>query len=185
MNKLIAMPLISLVGVVAFGTVSAASVFTIDSNGDSYAEGWGIDRWEDGTFDIEAYDTNVSGVLDVYLFDRNNDGVHDIRLTDPDENGWCNVFEVDTDFDGQFDLVIYDANENSVPDSQENVGQSYSTPYDSGYAIIGPPTNPDGFYNLMITMAGMTGHATFGTPDSDHDGYNDNLDYYPGDPYRH
>ena len=54
-----------------------------------------------------------------------------------------------------------------------------------GVAIISSPTNPDGFYKLMMTMAAVTGQATFGTSDSDHDGYHDNIDYYPSDPYRY
>ncbi|CAN5825206.1 hypothetical protein BH24ACT5_BH24ACT5_11770 [soil metagenome] len=183
MNKLIAIPFIYVVGVVAFGTVSAASVFTVDGDGDGYAEGWLIDRWEDGTADIEAYDSDLDGTLDLYGFDRNNDGVHDAAASDPDENGILNSFAFDTDFDGYFDSWATDVNENGVPDAHE-VGQASAGTYGGGYAIVGPPTNPDGFYNLMITMAGMTGQATFGTPDSDHDGYHDDIDYYPSDPLR-
>ncbi len=55
----------------------------------------------------------------------------------------------------------------------------------SGPGVVGPATNPDPFVTLMQTLAAETGQATFGTPDSDHDGWNDDLDMRPNDPYRY
>lgn len=53
-----------------------------------------------------------------------------------------------------------------------------------GVSVVGGPvTNPDWFYSLMMDIAVRVG-PTFGAPDSDHDGYHDNIDAHPGDPFR-
>ena len=51
--------------------------------------------------------------------------------------------------------------------------------------VVGPPTEPGWFYTLMNFMAEQTGQATFGTPDSDGDGFYDYEDLYPNDFYDH
>lgn len=58
-------------------------------------------------------------------------------------------------------------------------------PGTTGPGVVGPVTNPSFWYEHFTGMAEKLGRAEFGTPDSDHDLYNDNIDYGPTDPDRH
>ncbi len=51
--------------------------------------------------------------------------------------------------------------------------------------IIGPVTNPDPMYTLLLNLAAETGQVAWGPDDSDHDGHFDNYDDHPHDPFRH
>ena len=109
--------------------------------------------------------------------DRDNDGWYELTAIDSYENGVIDWVGVDGNLDGVWDTIVQDFDENGVDDYSQ---WEYIS---GGVAVIGPVTNPDPFYTLMLQLAGEFG-PTFGTPDSDHDGYNDNVDYYPGDPFR-
>jgi hypothetical protein len=50
--------------------------------------------------------------------------------------------------------------------------------------LVGPPTNLDPVVNLIYTLVEETGQPVFGTPDSDRDGWDDNEDMRPHDPFR-
>jgi hypothetical protein len=173
------------VGLVAFGSVShaAGEEWWYDDTGDGVYDTVRVDRWGDGVADVEAYDWNQNNVFELIKVDTDNDGLIDVYGVDTTENGYLDRVDLDFNEDGWADQVIYDSDEDGINDAVE-VSQSMTTGT-PGVAIISSPTNPDGFYNLMMTMAAVTGQATFGTGDADHDGWNDNLDYSPYDPMYH
>ena len=181
MIKLLAAPVVA-IAVFAVGDVTHAGEWNIDSNGDGYQEGFGVDRWGDGTADLEAYDVSGNGIWDTYFFDINNDGVHDVRGWDANENNVMETMHVDVDVSGTFDVEYVDVNENMVADVLECSVDIYTAI--QGATVVGPPTSPGGFYGLMTSLAGVSGSATFGTPDLDGDGWYAN-DYFPLDPAYH
>jgi hypothetical protein len=184
-NKVIAGITAGLVLALSAGTMARATSEDIDSNGDNIIDVILIDRWEDGVADVYAQDLDQNGVLEGYLLDADNNGVIDTYGYDWNQNGIIEIAMIVTTTDayGQLipDAIFRDADENGVEDSQQLATASY--PIFDG--IVGPVTSPDGFYSLMTSMAGITGQATFGTSDSDGDGWHDNQDFYPDDPYRH
>jgi hypothetical protein len=177
--------LIAAAGVVGLSSMTRAAgePWYYDETGDGTYDTVRVDRWGDGVADVEAYDWNQNGVLELIRIDTNNDGLIDLFGVDSWENGYLDRVDLDHDQDGWIDQSIYDVDENGVDDAiQASQVMTTGTP---GTAVISSPTNPDGFYNLMMTMAAITGQPTFGTPDSDSDGWNDNVDFYPSDPYRY
>jgi hypothetical protein len=176
---------LALAAFATFGSVShaAGEEWWYDDTGDGVYDTVRVDRWGDGVADVEAYDWNQNSVLELIRIDTNNDGLIDLFGVDTFENGRLDRVDLDYNQDGWTDHSIYDVDEDGIDDAVE-AAQSMTTGT-PGVAIISSPTNPDGFYNLMMTMAAVTGQATFGTSDSDHDGYHDNIDYYPSDPYRY
>ena len=185
MNKLIVIVVTALAGVLAFGSVSSAAgeEWLYDDNGDGTYDTVRVDRWGDNVSDVQAYDWNQNGILERIDLDTNNDSLIDLVGVDTNENGRLDRVDFDGNQDGWTDYSVFDLDENGVDDAVQSPQVMFTgTP---GVATISSPTNPDGFYTLMMTMAAMTGQPTFGTPDSDHDGYHDNIDYYPGDPFRY
>ena len=51
--------------------------------------------------------------------------------------------------------------------------------------FVGPVTNPDPMYTLILRLAEATGTVAYSPPDSDGDGWYDHEDARPSDPYRH
>lgn len=141
-----------------------------------------IDSRDDGVTDVLAEDRDQNAVFEAVSFDTNNDGVFDAVGYDTNQNGILDQGRFDYDFDGDYESVSFDVNENGLENATEATpGLAASI---MGATVIGPPTDPGGFYTLMTTMAAFTGQATFGTPDSDYDGFNDLDDPYPTDPTR-
>lgn len=169
----------SAAGVALFGgSASAAGPEPVDVSGDGIADAVVWDRWNDGSYDIVANDVDQNGLLEAYMADADNDGYFELTAADTSANGVIDVVAIDTTLDGYWDTYLYDRDENGVEDSSqwENGGS---------VMIIGAPTNPDGWYQYFTTMAGLTGVPVYGTVDSDHDGWNDNVDYAPYDSMYH
>jgi hypothetical protein len=179
MKRLILIPLGAVAGVVAFGSTGQATgePWFYDTNADYVYDTVMVDRWGDDVADIVALDLNQNGIFESIHLDLDNDNVLEVTAIDRQENGFLDRVGVDANLDSVWETIIEDSDENGVDDYSQWEFIS------GGVSIVGPVTNPDGFYTLMMTMAAMVG-PTFGTPDSDHDGYHDNIDYYPGDPFR-
>ncbi len=172
---------VGIVSLALTGTAASAWSGTQDGNGDGIPDGVLIDSRDDGVTDVLAEDRDQNGVLEVVSFDTNNDGVFDAVGYDTNQNGTLDQARFDYDFNGDYESISFDLNENGLEDATEATDLAAS---EMGATVIGPPTDPGGFYTLMTTMAAFTGQATFGTPDSDYDGFNDLDDYYPTDPTR-
>ena len=156
------------------GTASASEPvwYGYDVTGDGWNETWMIDGDSNGWIDMAAFDFDLDGVRDGLAWDSSGNGLFDIIGIDANETGVYEAMAVDQNDDGNIDIAYFDVNENGVEDSQENM---YPTT-----AYIGKPTY-GGVGQLLLTMAAMTGSATWGTPDSDGDGWNDNDDFRPFD----
>jgi len=174
MNKLVIVPMVAVVsiGLACVQHASASeSWWNSDDDGDSSYDTLNVDTSGDGYADVTAHDWNHNGIFEQIFLDTNYDGVTDAVLYDNPEDSFPDLIDVDGNQDGVFEQNVY-----SSP-----AAMSTGTP---GVATISSPSNPDGFYNLMLTMAAVTGQPTYGTPDTDHDGYSDNIDASPYDPYR-
>jgi hypothetical protein len=160
-------------------------VDTTDTNGDGYIDGYGIDRWGDGSYDIVANDMNENGIIEGFMVDLNNNAWLELTAANYNENGIIDLVAWDTDEEGTWDTYFTDTNQNGIGDHLETQGVPPGANIAGSAAIVSAPTNPSAFYNLMLTMAGMTGQATFGDGDSDGDGWYNNQDWHPDDRYRH
>ncbi|MET0735734.1 MAG: hypothetical protein ABWY55_08845 [Microbacterium sp.] len=152
-----------------------------DLNGDGYSETLGEDLNGDGVIDAVMQDTNLDGYVDSYGWDTNYDGATDTVAVDANQDGYLESAGWDTNRDGVVDTVAADTNGDGALEivQQPAAYDPYATS-----TIVGGSPNYDGVAGLMITLAGITGNVTWGTPDSDYDGYNDNDDWYPNDPNR-
>lgn len=175
-RKLVTAGAVAAVALVATtGTASASEPvwYGYDVTGDGWNETWMTDGNGDGWIDLAAFDLDLNGVRDGLAWDSSGNGLFDIIGMDANESGTYEVYGVDQDDNGTIDVAYFDVNENGVEDTQENM---YPTT-----AYVGQPTY-GGTGQLLLTMAAMTGSATWGTPDSDGDGWNDRNDDYPSDP---
>jgi hypothetical protein len=92
---------------------------------------------------------------------------------------------IDQTGDGRHETFLHDANGDGVLDTVvvDNDGNGVSDAEQFG-VMVGPVTNPDPFYTLMVTLAEQTGQVAFGPTDSDRDGWSDTQDARPYDPFR-
>lgn len=123
---------------------------TYDGNGNGNAEVAWWDNDGDCRLDSVVYDTNGNdNLLEMLWSDVNGDGRWDMVLMDTDQRVGFDYYWVDSTGDGRWDKSGW-LHAIQAP-----------APTNSGSMIIGSPTNPSGFYNLMVTMARITGRATF------------------------
>ncbi len=92
--------------------------------------------------------------------------------TDNPEDSFTDLIDVDVDQDGVFEQNVY-ASAAAMYTGTPGVANDQLA--DQPGRLLHP--HDDG-------MAAVTGQPTYGTPDSDHDGYLDSNDDYPNDPYR-
>ena len=162
------------------------SVF-VDQDQDGGYEGAVVFR-ADGTAALTMVDADQNGAYESAAADQSGDGVADVHVTD-------------TDLDGVLDSRVDDANQNGVSDLQEPGGMampgdfivggpeagSYTDGVQTldgpGYSVVGPVTNPDPVYQLIMDLAAETGTVAFGPDDSDHDGWYDDEDARPNDSF--
>jgi len=173
MNKLIMAPVVA-AAAFTLGSAQHASAGESWYSDDDGVYGYDTLNWDasgDGVSDVIGHDWNQNGIFERIYLDTNLDGLFETVAYDTAEDTFIDLIDVDANLDGVFDQNVY-----SSPAVMYT-----GTP---GVATISSPTNPDGFYTLMMTMAAVTGQPTFGTPDSDHDGYLDSNDDYPYDPDR-
>ena len=147
-----------------------------DTDGDGLADAIRFDADGDGFEESAALDTNRNGLYDTILVDRAGTGFADVVAVDDNEDGVLDRALVDQDGDRVLETAVSlntgvpDANDNGVDDRVEQMG-----------AVVGGAGRPDGLPGLLITLAEHSEQATFGTPDSDGDGYNDEQDARPYD----
>ena len=163
---------------IVLGSANAASaseqLTAYDLDGDGWADTWLGDTNGDGRFDGALFDRNQDGYTDGLAYDVTGNGAFDIYGLDNNQNGYYELFGTDSNDDGAIDTAYFDLNENGVEDSNEQM-------YPSSAIVGGTPTY-SGVGGLLLTMARITGKATFGSGDSDRDGYHDSNDRYPYDP---
>lgn len=157
-----------------------------DTNGDGIADAW-------------IQDSNGDGRPDTVGFDRNQDGIYDGVAVDQDGDGFSELIGVDSNQDGVYELIqmngqlATDTNGDGAADSWSpstttsvvggNNASDYTVQGDTYVpsGIVGGTPSYDGVGGLILDIADETGTATFGTPDSDADGYNDAIDHRPYD----
>lgn len=133
-----------------------------------------LDQDHNGLYEVMLVSTDASPDTEVWVYDDDQNGYFERWVVDTNGDGGMDTFVTDTNQDGVFDSMLVDANLNNLDDRIE-----------AGSMVIGPPTNLDPTVALIIQLAGETGTPVYGAPDSDHDGWNDNQDYSPSDPWRH
>lgn len=185
----------------------------LDNNADGVADAIAVPN-VDGTTDVftdqdqngiheGAVRFRADGTVAVAFHDINQDGFHDVGVVDQTGNGVPDTTVVDANGDGVLDTVVADLNENGIADAAEVPATPVAgagTPLvggteplvtrpvpagTPGRAVIGPVTNPDPIYSLIVSLAEETGQVAYPPDDSDHDGWDDNVDHHPGDPRRH
>ncbi|WP_299445961.1 hypothetical protein [uncultured Phycicoccus sp.] len=181
------------------GYVDSVAVRNLDGTTDMF-----VDQNQNGVFE-GAVRYRPDGVVAGAFYDADENGAYEIAVIDQTGNGVLDTTVVDSTGDNQLDTVVADLNENGVADTQEvqaapssgiYTGEVWGTPgsagnprpaapWETGPGIIGPATNPDPLVELIIGIAEETGRVVFPPDDSDHDGWPDNDDYHPGDPFRH
>ena len=163
------------------------SMTNFDTNGDGY-------------YETVQFDSNYDGYQDTVAQDTNNDGFYDTMYTDTDGDGFANVVMVDANADGYFEQLYIDQNIDGVMESyaidQDGDRVFETTFFDANadqiddrvaghVAVVGPVTNPDPLYNLMLLLAEETGTPVYAPSNRDGDMYSDDEDRHPGDPLRH
>lgn len=167
---------------VLFGSASAASaagsdqLTPYDLDGDGRADTWLGDMDGNGWFDGALFDRNEDDVTDGIAYDSTGNGSFDVYGLDNNQNGYNEIWGVDSNDDGAIDTAYLDMNENGTEDSNEQM-------YPTSTVVGGTPTY-QGVSGLLLTMAHITGKATWGSGDSDKDGIYDSSDYYWDDPAR-
>lgn len=162
--------------------------YIFDANGDGVVDAMSVDSNLDGYIDTTGHDQDQNGVFEVLKLDNNVDGITDTWAYDVNQNGVYERMAVDTNGDGQADTSITDSNGDEVPDTvmvDANVNGVDDRIEPSADFVVGPPTNLDPVVNLIYTLVEETGQPVYGPSDSDHDGWTDNLDHWPHDPFRH
>ncbi len=159
-----------------------------------------VDQDQNGVYEgatVFRADNSVA----VTFQDGDQNGQYDGASVDQNGNGKPDTWLADTTGDGQFDTQLVDLNENGVDDSREAGSAATGTPLvggsgwsftsgtgegvvGTGFGMVGPVTNPDPLYELIVGIAGETGVVAYGPPDSDHDGVYDNYDAHPHDPFK-
>lgn len=143
-----------------------------DTSGDGIADAWVSDGDGDGRIETVGFDNNQDGVYDGVALDQNADGYFETVGVDRNQDG---VYE-ELAVNGQ---VAVDSNGDGAADSW-TTSPSSSTSYEPSGIVGGAPTY-DGADGLLLDIAAETGTATYGAPDSDFDGYNDDVDHRPND----
>lgn len=146
-----------------------------DSNADGYNDVTAYDGDQNGVVEKLFQDTDGDGDTEIWLYDDNQNGSFERMVLDTDNNGAMDTFVTDSNLDEVPDAVLIDANLNGMDDREEATADR----------LIGPPTNLDPTTALIYRLTEETSRPVFGTPDSDHDGYDDNHDFRPRDPSRY
>jgi len=144
-----------------------------DANGDGYNDASAWDQDQNGRYESMGFDTDRAGDSELVAYDDNQDGIFERVTADQDNNGQHEVNAFDTNHDGVHDTVKIDANVNGMDDREEAAADM----------IIGPVTNRDPISQLILDLVEETGQPVFGTPDTDHDGWDDNEDARIYDPF--
>jgi hypothetical protein len=152
-----------------------SELMQLDANGDGYFETAAFDHGQNGVYDTMLSDTDGDGDTEVWMYDDNSNGVFERTVVDQNNDGAMDTFITDSNGDEVPDAVFIDANDNNVDDREEA----------AGVMVIGAPTNLDPVVNLIYTLVEETGQPVFGTPDTDHDGWKDNVDSQIYDPLEH
>ncbi|WP_392544423.1 hypothetical protein [Oryzobacter telluris] len=131
------------------------------------------DADEDGVFEGAAV-VRADGTVAAAFRDSDENGAYDVGAVDQTGNGVLDTSVIDADRDGVLDTVVAtDLDENGVADA---AGLPVLD------TVVGPATNPDPVYNLIVSMAQETGRAVFPASDRDLDGVSDDQDRHPSDP---
>lgn len=169
-GRIVAVTAGTALGAVGVGQLAAASsAGGFDTNGDGIIDQIWLDSWDDGSADLYLYDVDQNGWFESVSADTDNDGYREAAA-------W------DTNGDGVFDLADFDTNLDGYFDSPVTLGGVDIYDAILGNTFVGAPTNPGAFYTMMTSMAAVSGGATYGTPDSDCDGYHDGVDPDPWNP---
>lgn len=118
---------------------------------------------QNGRAEVIWIDVNGDCRLDSVAFDTNGrDDLLEQLWSDVDGDGYWDVVFVDTDQRVGFEYFFVDANNDGYWEQQGWLAQ-LRTPTTAdiyvGPTSIGAPTNPSGFYSLMVTMSRLTGRA--------------------------
>lgn len=163
---------------------------TFDSNNDNYEESFAADTNQNGVFDAYMSDTDGDGQYDVEMFDVNQDGFMEHNVVDQNSDGMFDTYVADRDGDLVLETIVVDVDQDGVDDRAVQiatpiVGGPNNAPLIPTDGFVGPVTNPDPLYSLVLDLAEKTGQPVYGPSDRDGDMYNDNEDARPGDPYYH
>lgn len=156
----------------AADTVGALTV-RFDANGDGFDDTTAYDVDRNGVFETMLHDSDRNGDPELWMYDDNQNGLFERYVLDTDNDGAMDVFVTDSNADEVPDAVLVDANTNGMDDREEAAADT----------LVGPATNLDPVNELMLLLTEATGRPVYGTPDRDHDGYDDNHDARPDDPY--
>ena len=167
------------------------------------AESWQRHQLDgDACYDAATMDSNRNGYAEVIWFDLDNDCKFDTRMWnsvgsedfmesmtfDMDEDGHWETWIADNDQRVGFDVAYFDDGQDGRYDRWMRIPAA-STPVGTGSGTstvsLGPVTNPDPVYSLVLRLAEETGTAVFSESDRDGDGWYDYEDARPGDPFRH
>ncbi len=148
----------------------------MDADGNGFFEDQWFDTDNDCSFDTRLWNTTGSdNFLEAMTFDMNEDG------------NW-EVWHVDTDQRVGFEVAYFDDTGDGFYDRWQRIpavanaagsGSRWTT------MTMGGPSEPSGVNRLLVQLAEATGTAVWGEPDRDGDGWSDNRDARPGDPFRH
>ena len=103
------------------GSIDLSNAKEIDLNANGKIDAWGIDKNNNGIYELAYYDQNEDGTVDVYAIDKNEDNNFEIILIDTNNNGNPDEAEIDNNEDGKVDVIAYDFNEDGEWDKFENV----------------------------------------------------------------
>jgi hypothetical protein len=159
-----------------------------------------VDQDQDGGYE-GAVVFRADGTAAVTMVDADQNGAYESAAADQSGDGVADVYVTDTNLDGVLDSRVDDANQNGVADLQEPGGAAMpgdfivggpeagaytdgiQTVDGPGYSVVGPVTNPDPVYQLIMDLAAETGTVAFGPSDSDADGWYEDEDARPSDPF--
>ena len=102
-------------------SIDLSNAKEIDLNANGKIDAWGIDKNNNGIYELAYYDQNEDGTVDVYAIDKNEDNNFEIILIDTNNNGNPDEAEIDNNEDGKADVIAYDFNEDGEWDKFENV----------------------------------------------------------------
>lgn len=176
----------------ADGVVDALVVANADGTTDVFT-----DQGQDGRVE-GAVRFRADGSVAAVFQDADQNGTFEVIGVDQSGNGVIDGWAVDTTGSGQVDTAVQDLNENGIADTAE--APAASTPA-SGYwsfhpddasadnpagvptaGFVGPVTNPDPVYSLILDLVAETGQVVYPPDDSDFDGWPDKDDARPHDP---
>ena len=157
-----------------------------DMNGDSHVDMVTFDYDGQGNEEVTAFDRDQNGVYESLCYDSDGDGDFEVWFSDQNQDSRYERADIDQDNDLAPDIALTDTDQDGVLDRATEIDAG-TTPADLREletAYVGPVTNPDGTYGLLLELAEHSGTAAWPAPDADYDAYPDHLDRYPYDPTR-